>query len=434
MNNFTFETGSKSPGIKNEQILIRVNNEENGEEYFYKFMVGIDGKWKTLRGYEKTNEIRWIPTKIGNYIIMVQIKEYKSIKPFDFILKEKYKVVDERDRQNGKETDENNMTGRKEEKDSVEIEINNVEQNEANNIEDKVEMKISADDIRIKKININKMIENGKVNFLDLEIIPNIKGDFLYKFIINNNKEKDVMGYSDLSFISFSPDDVESYKIETYIKEAKEKKGYEDKAFSNVYINDKDGKYIDYTILNIKDYYRIGDDIIIDFNFSLKNIEDYIYSIKIDGIKIEESNFTNNSRLHIKPKSAGVYTVYIGKKKGEEEKNKSMYGILKFKVNSMNPVKIKEVRLDKEEVFINDFVTVSVEAEGGKYILYEFYMKIDDKWEKVQKYSKKNFFTFMPVEKNIYNLFIVAKSNTSNEQYDDQYKLDINVLKERSSS
>ncbi|WP_461206601.1 triple tyrosine motif-containing protein [Clostridium sp. DL1XJH146] len=423
MNNFTFEIGSKSPSIKNEQVLIRVNNNKSVEDYLYKFMVGNDGKWETLRGYERNNEIQWMPTRIGNYIIMVQIKDCKSIKPFDFILKEVFEVSDEINKQNGEEPNDKNMTT-KEEKNSVQIEAENIKKNETNNMED---------NLRIEKININKMIDNGKVNFLDLEIIPNIEGDFLYKFIIDNNKEKDVMGYSDSSFISFSPDDIVSYKIETFIKKGKEKMAYEDKAFSNVYIDDKNGKYIDYTIMNIKDYYRIGDDIIIDFNFSSKNIDDYKYLIKIDDIKIEESNFTNNSRLHIKPKSSGVYTIYIGKNNVVEEENKPMYGIVKFKVNSLNPVKIKEVVLDKKEVYINDFVTISVEAEGGKYILFEFYMKINEKWEKVQKYSKKNFFTFMPVEKKKYNLFIVARSNTSQDEYDDHYKLDINVLDENSN-
>ena len=69
----------------NKEKIIKVQPID--KDVLYKFIVGIDGIWKTIQDYSEKNECTWIPNWQGKYIVMVQAKKINSKKPFDFMTK-----------------------------------------------------------------------------------------------------------------------------------------------------------------------------------------------------------------------------------------------------------------------------------------------------------------------------------------------------------
>ena len=72
-------------------IEISVENElENNLDY--KFLVGLNGTWDTLKKSSGTSVAIWKPEVDGKYSIMVQAKRKESNKPFDFMSRTDYLV------------------------------------------------------------------------------------------------------------------------------------------------------------------------------------------------------------------------------------------------------------------------------------------------------------------------------------------------------
>jgi hypothetical protein len=91
MNELNIEFNFDSPQKKFKEIIINVN-ERSGEKLLYKYMIGLNGRWRTLKNYSISKKAIWIPRQDGNYIIMIQAKKNDSNKPFDYITKCQYSI------------------------------------------------------------------------------------------------------------------------------------------------------------------------------------------------------------------------------------------------------------------------------------------------------------------------------------------------------
>ena len=83
------------------------------------------------------------------------------------------------------------------------------------------------------------------------------------------------------------------------------------------------------------------------------------------------------------------------------------------------PVTGTKVICENDDIDINREVTFRVETHGGKDINYEFYLMEKGNWIKVQEYSKKNYYTFIPFVKGEYRVLALVKSFYKKVNYED---------------
>ena len=91
MNEMNILFSLDNPKQEYKEIEISVENElENNLDY--KFLVGLEGTWTTLKKSSNESVAMWKPEVDGKYSIMVQAKRKESNKPFDFMSKTDYMV------------------------------------------------------------------------------------------------------------------------------------------------------------------------------------------------------------------------------------------------------------------------------------------------------------------------------------------------------
>ncbi len=93
MKELLIDFDNKSPADLNKNINIAVTLEEN-DDVEYKFMEGIEGIWKPIQDFSKSNICTWKPTKPGKYMIMVQGKSINCKNAYDYLGRSEYEIVE----------------------------------------------------------------------------------------------------------------------------------------------------------------------------------------------------------------------------------------------------------------------------------------------------------------------------------------------------
>ncbi len=72
---------------------------------------------------------------------------------------------------------------------------------------------------------------------------------------------------------------------------------------------------------------------------------------------------------------------------------------VKFYVREALPITNTKIKTSRTDIKCNETVTFSVDSEGGNAVLYQFYIMNKGEWKLVQDYSRKKYYTFMPLMK-----------------------------------
>ena len=91
MNEMNILFSTENPEEKHKEIVISVENKLE-DNLNYKFLVGLQGTWTTLKELSATSAVIWKPETEAKYSIMVQAKRKESKKAFDFMSKTEYVV------------------------------------------------------------------------------------------------------------------------------------------------------------------------------------------------------------------------------------------------------------------------------------------------------------------------------------------------------
>ena len=166
--------------------------------------------------------------------------------------------------------------------------------------------------------------------------------------------------------------------------------------------------------------------ITIDFHKDNNKESKFKYIINYENVIIDETKFSKNTRLIIKPLSSGQYTINIVEKNNEKERVYTESALLE--VEEYEKVAIKDIHIDKTEYLLDKPITISVDTIKGKEIMYEFYYKEKDNWVMAQEYSKKNYYTYLPTKEGKISFFVIVKSTESNGKYDDYKKVEIMAI------
>mgnify|MGYP001440920207 CR=1 FL=1 len=262
-----------------------------------------------------------------------------------------------------------------------------------------------------------KIITGEPVN-----IIINAEGGtkLQYAFTIRkDNRRLEGVDYNKSNWINFIPKQVGEYEVEIMLKDKYSDKAYDINTFVRLKVMEYIPGEIDYIILPYKDTYLIGDTI--EFECIIQNTQSVLvkYETKINGHSVEQTEFSKNKKLRFIPKTAGKYTIEVYAKnvkcKGEYDSKKqvSLY------VSEASPVIETKVITKSLEGNINEELTFEVISRGGKDVCYEFYLMENNEWKKVQDYSRKNYYSFIPFIPGKYKILALAKSYYKKVSYED---------------
>ena len=241
-----------------------------------------------------------------------------------------------------------------------------------------------------------------------------------YAFTIRkDNRKLEGVEYNKSNWINFIPKQVGEYEVEIMLKDKYSNKSYDTHTLIYLKAMEYLPGEIDYIILPYKETHLIGETI--EFECIIQNTQNILvkYETKINGNSVEQTEFSKNKRLRFVPKIAGKYTIEVyaknSKCKGEYDSKKqvSLY------VSEASPVIETKIISNKVEGNINEEMIFEVISRGGKDVCYEFYLMENNEWKKVQAYSRKHYYSFIPFIPGQYKILALAKSYYKKVNYED---------------
>ncbi|SUY47925.1 triple tyrosine motif-containing protein [Clostridium putrefaciens] len=370
-----------SPQLSGTEINFKVIV-EGGKNLLYRFIV--EGVCSEDSGYSRENGFAWKCNKDGNYVIKAMVKdksfeyEYEDIKEIEYSISKKAKAP-----------------------------------------------------VIIKDVSVNKNTEVIVNKPIKIKVKAEGGLELKYSFIVYLlDKEVEIMEYGDCNSVDFTPILPGEYCMEVRAKDKYSSKEYDCHWILTFNVNEYVKGNIEYVLINPKEYYMVGDTV--DLEVVSENTKDTLikYILTVDGHLIEETSFVKNKKYIFKPRYGGSYLVEIqGKsvycKKGYDSKKQ-----VKIKVHDALPVMNTKLFIDKTNICINKPVVLRVENEGGIDVSYEFYIMEQGEWRKVQGYSKKDYYAFIPFLQGKYKVLVLTKSSYKNCAYEDYDTLEFKAYEE----
>ncbi|MBE6063448.1 MAG: triple tyrosine motif-containing protein [Clostridium butyricum] len=270
-----------------------------------------------------------------------------------------------------------------------------------------------------------KIIVNEPVN-----IMVNAEGGtgLLYSFIVRKDAEElKKIDYNKHNFIDFTPKEIGNYEVEVWVKDKYSNKKYDVNTILYLKCLEYMPGEIDYIILPCKETYLIGDTI--EFECIIQNTPEVLvrYETKINGHAIEETEFSTKKKLRFTPKIAGKYTIEVYAKNIKCQKEYDSKKQVNIYINEALPVISTKIIPNTLEPVVNEEFTIEAKSRGGKDVCYEFYLMENNTWKKVQAYSRKKFYSFIPFTSGRYKILVLAKSYYKKVNYEDYAEISFDV-------
>ncbi|MCY6369729.1 triple tyrosine motif-containing protein [Clostridium ganghwense] len=379
----SFVSDLSSPQIMEKSITFKAVA-SGGKELRYRYL--IEGPKNENSGYIKSSEYIWEPKESGDYKINLFVKDVS-------------------------------FTGKYEDGKSILFTID----------------EIPRDPVKIDEIILDKKESVLVKESVNIKVIAEGGITLLYSFIIRKDSvEKERIDYGECNWVKFTPELEGRFEIEIRVKDK-----YSDKVFDVHEIKHIDAyKYIpaniDYVLMEPKEYYLIGDQMVLDV--ITQDTEEILikYVLQINGHKVEETDYVKSKRYILTPKCSGRYIVKVYAKNKKSDKKFDSSKEVSIVVNDAPPVTNTTIKCDRFSFSPNEPIEITAESNGGKDVVYEFYLMEKSEWNLVQKYSKKNYYDFIPFTKGIYKILALAKSNYNKKAYEDYCMIDIKVTEKLS--
>ncbi|WP_243129605.1 triple tyrosine motif-containing protein, partial [Clostridium sp. HBUAS56017] len=373
-----FTSHVNSPQVNGSSIFLKADA-RGGNELVYRYIV--NGPIAEDTGYIRRNEFLWETKKEGEYDITLYVKDVS-------------------------------FEGDYEAKESIMFTIDKKAEKPAKIVD------VILDSKKVvlvgQPVNIKVMAE-GEINLQ-------------YSFIVyKDNVETERIDFGTANWSNFTPEEKGDYEIEIRVKNKFSTMEYDSHTF--VYLTAKEylpGE-IDYVLFPQKDVHLVGE--IIEIETVTENTKSVLlrYVTKINGHLVEDTDFIENKKIQIKPKCAGKYVFEVYAKNVKCEKEFDSKKELTFYVSEASPVTGTKVICEKDDIEINKEVTFKAISNGGKDVCYEFYIMEKGNWVKVQEYSKKHYYTFIPFVKGEYRVMVFAKSYYRKVKYEDYGEFTFNI-------
>lgn len=249
-----------------------------------------------------------------------------------------------------------------------------------------------------------------------------------YSFVVyKDGIEKERSNYGVTNWVNFTPEESGEYEVEVRVIDKYSSREYDAHDYIFFKVKDYQEAEIDYVLLEGKEVYLVGDKIEIEIiTQNTKNIL-LRYVTKINGHEVEDTGFIASKYIKVKPKCPGKYTFDIYAKNVQCKEEYDVKKEVSIYVNEAIPITNTKVSLDSNDILVGKEITFEATSEGGKDVCYEFYIMEKGNWLRVQPYSKKNYYTFLPFTPGNYRVLVLSKSYYKNLNYEDYFDLEFQV-------
>lgn len=366
----SFTASVNSPQAFGTAIVLRADA-EGGNELVYRFI--IKGEENQDSGYSHNNTLEWKCKEPGQYKIILYVKDVSSTKEYEVVSDMDY-VIDDSSRR------------------PVTITQVVVDKNKKVLLGEEVNIKVAAE---------------GGV-------------ELKYSFTVRkDNRILDKVDYGVCSWVNYTPHEAGLYELEARVKDKFSKREFD----SNSIIIIEACKFIpakiEYVLIPSNEYFVVGDEIPV--NVIVENSNNHLikYVLKINGYKVEETDFQKSTGYLFTPKCSGLYTIQVLARNSDSDKDYDSMEEVNLIVNDALPITNTKILCDKKEIKSFEPATFSIHSEGGKEIMYEFHLLAMKEWSVVQNYSRKSFYTFIPYAKGKYKILALCKSSFKKCEYED---------------
>lgn len=241
-----------------------------------------------------------------------------------------------------------------------------------------------------------------------------------YSFTVRKDEKTiEKVEYGNCNWVNFTPEESGHYEMEARVKDKYSNREYDAHAVICFDAFEYLPANIDYVLVNTTEHYLVGDTIALTTIFqNTKNVVvDYV--LKINGQKVEETGFVSSAKYAFTPKYAGVYCIEITARNVKSDKAYDCKREVKVAVHEAMPVSNTIIKCNSTKLVKDQGATFTVECDGGKGVMYEFYVMEQDEWRLAQRYSRKDYFGFMPFRSGIYKILALVKSEHLKVSYED---------------
>jgi hypothetical protein len=254
-----------------------------------------------------------------------------------------------------------------------------------------------------------------------------------YSFVvIKEAKEVEKIEFGIHDFVNFTPEGIGNFKLEVRVKDKYSKREFDCHEVIYIEVLECIPAKIDYVLMPPKEYYMLGDTI--SLQVISENTRDTLvnYVLKINDHLVEQTSFlehksTQHKKYEIKPKCSGTYLIEIQAKNKFSTKQYDCKREIKVEVHENLPITGTKILCDKTNFVVNEAVTFIAQSKGGAAVVYEFYLMENGDWNLMQRFSRKNDYTFMPFTKGIYKMLVLSKSFYKRISYEDYAIMNIEV-------
>ena len=375
----SFTSDLSSPQLCDTSINLKCIA-RGGKELLYKFK--ISGSSAVDSGYIRKNNYIWTPSEAGEYTVSLWVKdasfqgEYEKKISLDFII----------------------------------------------------------DDIGNTNVFIDDIILDRKNTVLIGEVIHvKVKAtggtSLRYSFaVLQNDNEIEKIEFGTHDFVDFTPEQSGKFKLEVRVKDKYSKREFDCHAVIYIEALKFIPAKIESVLMPPREYYMVGDTIALEV--IAENTRDTLvnYVLKINGHLVEQTNFVEHKNYELKPKCSGTYIIELRAKNISSTDVYDSMKEIKIEVHDTLPITDTRILCDKTKFMVNVPITFVTQNLGGKDVVYEFYLLEKGDWSLVQRYSRKNDYTFMPFTSGVYRMLVLSKNFYKSISYEDYDIMEIEVM------
>ena len=455
--------------VTNSELKFKVitNNAGSGV-ILYKFVkINFDGKKEVIKDFSRENSVTYIETSPDEYKLLCFVKDIQSLNAYDdraminfrvypykkieiekFItevpspqyigskiefyarvtggqnLLYRFMLENEDDQDTGYTT-RNSFNWEPKTAGEFKILLYVKDSSFAGEYEAKSEINFLIEDGSNFHVIINEIVTDKKNPILvkdAVSIMAKAEGsqDLLYSFttcLDGNIVEK--VEYGICNWVNFTPESKGNYEISIWVKDKYSKRDYDVSGTVIIEAVDFLPGEIDYVLIPTNSKFFVGGNI--NFEAIIRNTKSTLvkYRLRKDEQTIEETKFSNIYKYMFMARESGQYTVEVYAKNINSINEYDTKKECDIFVVEAQPIVNTLISCDKTSIKSSEGATFRVHHGGGKVVLYEFYLMEKETWIVAQKFSRKDTFTYFPLEKGKCKILVLCKSKSSKKEYED---------------
>jgi len=374
----SFTADVSSPQVCGNPVLLKVMA-KGGSNLLYRFI--IEGNHGEDSGFIKNNSYEWISKSQGEYKIDFWVKDasyegnYEAVGKMDFTIDEFSK-----------------------------------------------EPVVISEVIIDKK---NKILINETAN---IKLLASSAYDLRYSFlVIKAGEELEKIEYGTCNWIDFTQGKSGSYQIEARVKTKYSTREFDSHCIIPMDVYEFIPSEIDYILYPIKERYMVGDRVTLNVVAQSISKALFKYILKINDHKVEETKFVHGYKYEFTPKCIGAYTVEVHCKNEASKQHFDSKREVHIDIYDALPITNMKISCEESDYNINETLYFTATSQGGKEVLYEFYVMEQKEWILVQKYGRRNEYSFMPFAPGEYKVLALSKSSYNAFSYEDYDIIEFSV-------